>query len=203
MQWLRWAQRIQAIAQIGLTYTRDPYDKERYEELRGLAVEIAAAHLGEPEEKVSVTFASESGYATPKVDVRAVVFRDGKLLLVQERQDGRWSLPGGWADIGESPGEMAVREVREETGYEVRPTKLLAVLDKAKHGHPPSLEYTYKLFIRCDFLGGEAATSIETGAVGFFGRDEIPPLSTHRVTANQIRRMFEHYDDPALPTDID
>jgi ADP-ribose pyrophosphatase YjhB (NUDIX family) len=147
--------------------------------------------------------AVERGYATPKVDVRAVVERDGKLLFVREAHDGLWSLPGGWADIGESAREDAAREVLEETGYVVRPTKLLAVYDKAKHEHPPALWYCYKLFIQCTLAGGAPARSHETLDLGFFGPEQLPGLSRERVTEAQVSRMFTHLQHPALPTDFD
>jgi ADP-ribose pyrophosphatase YjhB (NUDIX family) len=204
LQWLQWAKRIQAIAQTGLTYGRDPYDLERYQELQQLAAEIIATCGNQPFEAVQTVLAVEKGYPTPKVDVRAVVFdAAGRLLLVRETMDGRWSLPGGWADMGETPGEMAVREVCEEAGLQVRPTKLVAVYDKARHQPEPRLTDIYKIFIRCELLGGAPRTSLETDAVGFFGREEIPPLSTGRVNSEQIARMFAHYDQPDLPADFD
>src|SRR5205814_3637553 len=139
MPLLSWGQRIQAIAQTGLAYTEGPYDRERYEELAELAHAMLAAAAGATPDEIRQAFAIERGYATPKMDVRAVVFdADGRLLFVLETASGRWTLPGGWADVGSSPGEMAVRETREETGLEVRPVKLLAVVDKARQTHPPS-----------------------------------------------------------------
>ena len=202
--WLHRAQQIQSIAQAGITYTKDPYDRERFEQLRAIAGEILAWYTSIPEEILSQKLVAEQGYLTPKVDVRAVVFNPrGELLLVRERKEGLWSLPGGWADVGESPGEAAAREVLEESGYRVRPVKVLAVYDRARHAHPPLLWYVYKLFIRCELVDGTARTSLETDRVGFFDRDSIPALSTSRVTAAQIRRMFEHYDNPDLPTDFD
>jgi len=137
MQRLAWVQRLQTISQAGLTYARDPFDRQRYEQLQGLAAEIAASIATDPLETCLEVIRAEKGYATPKVDVRAVVEQGGKLLFMRESQDGRWALPGGWADIGESPSQIAEREVFEETGYRVRATKLLAVYDKAKHDHPP------------------------------------------------------------------
>lgn len=199
-----WAQRLMTIAQAGLTYAVGGYDLERYRTLRELAAEVAAAATGAPFEAVQTTFEQERGYFTPKVDVRAVVFApDGAVLLVRETADGLWSLPGGWADVGESLRENAVREVLEESGYRVRADKLLAVYDKAKHEHPAELVYAYKAFVRCELLGGEPTTSLETSEVGFFTPDRIPPLSTPRVNAAQLRRMFDHRDDPTLPTDFD
>jgi ADP-ribose pyrophosphatase YjhB (NUDIX family) len=202
MKWLEWAQRLQAIAQAGLTYARDPYDLERFREVRALAVAIVSAQIGEPPARVIEAFALGTGYPTPKVDVRAVVFRNDEILLIREKAVGLWALPGGWADVGDSPSEAAVRETLEEAGYEVRATKLLAVLDKSRH-HPPSLDYVYKMFIGCELLGGEPRTSHETDGVGFFAPDRLPELETGRVTAAEIARMFEHHRDPSLPTDFD
>jgi ADP-ribose pyrophosphatase YjhB (NUDIX family) len=201
--WLSWIRRLQTIAQAGLTYTRDPFDRERFEELQRVAAEILAEKVDEPVARVHEILKAEAGYATPKVDVRAAVFQGGTILLVREAIDGRWSLPGGWADIGESASQMAVRETREEAGYEVRATKLLAVLDKAKHAHPRQLWYVYKLFFRCELVGGSPKASHETTEVGWFPRDALPPLSLDRNTKEQVLRLFEHEDNPDLPTDFD
>lgn len=203
MKWLRWAKRLQAIAQAGLTYSKDPYDRERFEEIRELSVEMMAAQTGTEAAVVRELFANEKGYATPKVDVRAVVFRDNKLLMVREKADGCWSLPGGWADIGLSPGEIAVKETREEAGYEVRAERLLAVFDKRLHPHPPSPYDTYKLFIRCEICGGSAQVGLETDGVGFFAEDELPELSTERNTESQIRLMFQYLREPDRPCAFD
>ncbi len=202
-QWLRWAERVQAIAQTGLTYAQGPYDLERYRELRAIAVEIAARHLGLSAETAAQGFASATGYPTPKVDVRAVVFREERLLLVRERAVSRWTLPGGWADVGQTPGEAAAKETREEAGFLVRPVKLLAVFDKSRHPHPRTVDYVYKLFFRCALEGGEARTSLETDGVGFFGKGDLPELDEERATWSQVLRMFEHEADPTLPTDFD
>jgi len=201
--WLPWVQRLQAIAQAGLLYSRDPFDRERFEQLLGVVAEILAHKLDEPVDRVHEVLKLEAGYATPKVDVRAVVFQGETILLVREAMDGRWSLPGGWADIGESASEIAVRETREEAGYEVRAEKLLAVLDKAKHAHPRQLWYIYKLFFRCEIIGGAPKASHETTEVGWFSRDALPPLSLDRNTREQVLRLFEHKDHPDLPTDFD
>ena len=133
-----------------------------------------------------------------------MVFRDDKVLLVREVADGCWTLPGGWADVNESPSESVVREVREESGYETRPVKLLAVYDRSKQGHVPAFPFhVYKLFILCELIGGEAATSFETSGVGFFAEEELPELSLSRVTPEQIRRLFEHWRHPEWATDFD
>ena len=201
--WLRWAERLQAIAQTGLTYSRDAYDRERYEALRGIAVEMAAAGLGAPADEVRVAFASALGYPTPKVDVRAVVFRGDELLLVRERRSGRWTFPGGWADVGDTPGAAAERETLEESGYRVRATKLVALLDKARQGHPPSIDYTYKVLIGCRLEAGEPVTSHEVDAVAFFERAAIPELDLDRTTPGQIDLAWAHHEDPSRATDFD
>ena len=201
--WLRFAERVQAIAQTGLAYARDPYDRERYQELRGIAVEMAASGLGVSGAEVEVVFASGLGYPTPKIDVRAVVFRGDELLLVRERLSGRFTFPGGWADVGDTPGAAAERETLEESGYRVRATKLVALLDKARHAHPPSVDYTYKVLIGCRLEGGSAATSHEIDEVGFFARTAIPELDLDRTTPGQIALAWAHHEDPARPTDFD
>jgi ADP-ribose pyrophosphatase YjhB (NUDIX family) len=201
--WLRWAQRLQAIAQTGLTYAQDPFDRERYEELRRMAVEVASSSLDVPAEEVRVAFASTLGYPTVKVDVRAVVFREDELLLVRERRSGRWTFPGGWADAGDTPSLAAERETLEESGYRVRAVKLLAVLDKSRHEHPPSIDYTYKVLIACRFEGGDPATSHEIDGVGFFRRGQAPDLDLDRTTPGQVALAWAHHDDPARPADFD
>ena len=193
------AKRIHALAQIGLTYSPNPYDLERYEELRAISLRLMAAATDAPLEKLSLYFNGGKEYVTPKVDVRAVIFNPaGEILLVREASDGRWSLPGGWADVGYSPREVAVKEVREETGLTVTPTRLLAVLDKRLHAHPPALEYTYKLFIECtpenDQAGPPAFDILEAR---FFAEDRIPPLSLERLTPEQLHLMFGYGRDPA------
>ena len=201
-KWADWASRLNAIAQNGLTFSRDPFDIERYTSVRNIAAEIMAAHTGVETTLVGDFFAHEEGYATPKVDVRGVVFRDGTLLFVKEPADGTWSLPGGWADVGESPSEAVVREVFEESGYTTHAVKLLALYDRNKHAHPPFPHHAYKLFIRCELLSQVPAGSGETEA-RFFEEGAIPELSVARVTVEQIARLFEHYRHPEWPTDLD
>jgi ADP-ribose pyrophosphatase YjhB (NUDIX family) len=202
-QWLEWAQRLQALAQNGLIYAQNPFDVERYETVREIAAEIVAVHSGVDLDYVRNLFAGEVGYATPKVDVRGAVFQDDTILLVKERQDGLWTLPGGWADVSESPSAAVVREVYEESGYHTRAVKLLALYDRNRHAHAPFPFHVYKLFFHCELLGGEPAQSVETDGVGFFHEDEIPELSLLRVTPAQIARLFEHHRHPDWPTDFD
>jgi ADP-ribose pyrophosphatase YjhB (NUDIX family) len=201
--WLTWARRLNALAQTGLTFAENPYDIERYTAIRTIAAEMIAQGMDVESSRVLDLLASDAGYATPKVDVRGVVFQDGKILLVQERSDGLWTLPGGWADVGDSPADAVVREIREEAGFETRAAKLLALLDRNKQGHPPHVNHIYKVFIRCEIIGGSPTTSHEIQDVGFFAEDEIPELSLTRNVPSQITRMFEHYRQPDLLADFD
>lgn len=205
LQWLEWAKKLQAIAQTGLHYGNHPFDIERYEHIQQIAAEMMAAHTGVEPTLVQEMFQQEWGHATPKVDVRGVAFREGKVLLVKERSDGGWTLPGGWADIGEPPSRAVEREIFEESGFEAKATKVLAVYerDHLRHGHPPEPHHSFKLFFHCEIVGGSAKTSNETSDVGFFGPDDIPPLSLGRVVPSQISRFFEHLRDPDRPTDFD
>jgi ADP-ribose pyrophosphatase YjhB (NUDIX family) len=202
--WLAWARALQALAQTGLHYTKDPFDKDRYQQTRAIAAAMMAAGSGEPIPRILELFARDTGYATPKVAVRGAVFRDDRILLVRELVDGRWSLPGGWADVNETPAACIAREIREESGFIAHPIKLAAVLDRERQGHrPPLPQHVYMLYFICALTGGAAQTSIETTAVDFFTPDGLPELSPGRVTEAQIRRMFEHRDRPELPTDFD
>ena len=202
--WLKWAKQLAAISQNGLTYAQNLYDTERYEKVRQIAVEMMASRSDLDAGTLLTIFQREEGYATPKVDVRGVVFRDGKILLIKERSDSLWSLPGGWADPCQSPSESVVREIFEESGYRTETRRLLAVYDRSKHPHtPPCPFHIYKLFFLCEITGGEAKTSNETTAVEFFAENEIPELSITRILPFQIARMFEHYRNPNLPVDFD
>ncbi|MGA1599655.1 MAG: NUDIX hydrolase [bacterium] len=203
-QWLRWARALQALAQNGLTYAENGFDRERYEQIRVIAAEMMEAGSGLPAEQVRALFQRETGYQTPKVDSRGVIFRDQALLLVRERSDGRWTLPGGWVDPNESPREAVEREVWEESGYRVQAEKLLAVYDRARHPHEPPHPYSvYKLFIRCRLLGGTPVDNLETEQATFFREEELPELSIERVTSGQLARMFEHHRNPQWPADFD
>lgn len=204
-RWLEWAQRLQAIAQTGLTYAKDPFDIERYEDLREIAAEIMAAGTNSTDVgPILDLFKTKTGYATPKVEVRAGVIHKGRILLVKEREDGCWTLPGGWADVGDPPSLAVSREVKEEAGYDVKVRKLVAFYDRNLHGHPPYPFHAYKVFFLCDLLGGSPIPpNHETEESGFFTENEIPQLSTIRVTYKQVAQLFEHYRHPELPTAFD
>ncbi len=202
--WLKWAKQMAGLAQDGLTYCENAYDIERYEQMREIAAEMMATGFDLEKKSVLELLAREEGYATPKVDVRGVAIRDDQILLVREKIDGGWTLPGGWADPWQSPSEAVVREVYEESGFEVRVTKLAAVYDRSKHPHLPLMPFhIYKLFFLCEITGGRATESHETTGVQFFAKDNLPELSISRTLPEQIARMFEHSRDPALPTDFD
>jgi len=209
--WLAWAKRLEALAQNGLTYSNNPYDTERYEDIRAIAAEMMAARSDADASAIHDLFARERGHVTPKVDVRGAVFHDDCILLVRERSDGRWTLPGGWADPGESPAASVVREVFEESGYRTRAARLLALYDRDGHGHPPLPYYVYKLFFLCEPLddapadrsGQHGASFAETDEVAFFPADALPALSLTRVMPAQIARLFALYHHPEWPADFD
>jgi ADP-ribose pyrophosphatase YjhB (NUDIX family) len=202
--WLLWARELQAVAQSGLTFCQNPYDRERYEAMRVLAAKMMAEGTGADPAAVEKLFVSETGYATPKLDVRAALFRNGEVLLVSELIDGgRWTLPGGWADVNESPSENAVREMREEAGLIVTAKKLAMVMDRDRAGHPmPYPFHIYKLFFLCDAVAECAKKDGETGEARFFPVEALPELSEARVLPQQIRRLYRHWQEPALPTDF-
>ncbi|WP_085994191.1 NUDIX hydrolase [Oceanobacillus senegalensis] len=202
-KWLEWAKQLQSIAQAGLTYSKDVYDLERFEWIRDISVEILSEHTDVHKTVIRDLFANETGYATPKVDIRSVVFKDNKILMVRENTDGNWSLPGGWGDIGETPSEVAVKEVKEESGFDVKAIKLIGVLDKKCHPHPPSPYHVYKVFIQCEIIGGQPKEGMETSAVEFFAEDELPPLSIARNTESQVKLAFKHLHNPQEPAYFD
>jgi len=205
-RWLDWAQRLQAIAQTGLAFTENPFDSERYQQIREIAAEMLAAGSDADIETIRELFARQAGYTTPKVDVRGVVFRGDTVLLVREKLDGgRWTLPGGWADVGDSPSFAVEREVWEEAGFRVKAAKLLALYDRNKHDHPPYAFHAYKAFFWCELLdeAQHLTPNAETEETGWFAEDALPELSVGRVTAAQIQRWFEHKRHPDWPTDFD
>lgn len=216
--WLPRVRELQRIAQEGLTYADSPWDVARYVRLRELTAEIAddvlaglppaddPARPGSPDPAaltVAARLRAERGYLTPKLDVRgAVLDPGGRLLLVREVSDGRWALPGGWADVGETLTEGVVREVREETGLEVEVDRLVGIFDRERTGHPPMLHHTLKAVLGCRAVGGAVTPSAETPEVEWFDRDALPPLSLPRTSPELLARVFAHHDDPALPPEL-
>ena len=202
-KWVDFAIRIQSIAQAGLQYGKDQFDKERYEALRMIAAEMLSVKTDISADKIYDLFCNETGYQTPKVDTRAAVFIDGKILLVHEN-NGTWSLPGGWCDVDQSIASNIAKEMKEETGYTVTPEKLIAVQDWRKHNVTNYAYGVVKIFVMCKFEGGEFKKNIETTEVGFFGRDSIPEkLAVEKCTREQIMMCFEAYDHPDSQTLFD
>jgi len=192
-KWLEWARDLQVVAQNGLYYAKDEYDVRRYETIQRIAAEILATKFEGTAEDIEAHLALEKGHATPKVDVRGVVFRDGRILLVREAKDGGWTLPGGWADAGEVPSEAVEREVREESGFATRAVRLLALYDRDRQAAVPPYPFRiYKAFFLCDVVGGEATPSSETEDVGFFTESEAAglELSIARTTHRQLELFF-------------
>ncbi|SDT32693.1 ADP-ribose pyrophosphatase YjhB, NUDIX family [Pseudomonas asplenii] len=191
------------IAQTGLTYSKDPYDIERYHQLLKTVQTMLAKQPSLLTTQLLKNLVADTGYATPKMDIRAAVFDGERILLVKEVEDELWSLPGGWADINHSPGEVAAKEVFEESGLRVRPRKLVALTDRRLHSHPPMLLHVYKAFFLCELLGGVLRPSLETPDARFFDEHHLPELSTARVTQEQIAMMYKHLRNEALPTYFD
>lgn len=201
--WINWINELQSIYQAGLTYCNDPFCKKRYEAIKKIVAEISAKHSLIETEEIFQFLDLESGYLTPKLDVRGAVFKNDKILLVQEKDDGLWALPGGWADINESPSQAIRREIYEESGYHVTILKLAALLDKRKYNHPVLLPHAYKCFFIGTIESFDPVLDIDIIKADFFAKNNLPPLSQDRVLASQINRMFEHYAHPELPTDFD
>ncbi|BAK84926.1 NUDIX hydrolase [Komagataeibacter medellinensis] len=205
-KWLVWARDLQALAQSGLAYAESPFDRERYESIMKIAADMMATGSNADMARVLDLFAGQEGYATPKAVVRAAVFdAQGRILLVREVLDQhRWTLPGGWADVNLTPVENTIKEVREESGFDVRVTRLAAVWDRDRQGHPPGPFSCYTLCFVCELTGGTATTSVETSEIGWFAEGEIPAdLSLGRVLPAQIARLFAHRRHAGLPTDFD
>ncbi len=197
---------VAALAQNGLTFASDPYDVDRYHQLGALAGNLLAAVSGRDADELRLELGRDEGYRTPKVDVRgALVDADERVLLMREKTDGRWSLPGGWADPGDTPSAAVVREVREETGYGAEVVKLVAVWDRDAQRMTPALPVAvYKLFFLCRPTGEVAAPDeLETLDVGWFGMDALPELSAGRVNRHQLERVIAHHREPALATEVD
>jgi ADP-ribose pyrophosphatase YjhB (NUDIX family) len=190
--WLALVKNLQSIAYAGLTYSPDPYDQDRFQQLLQISKDIMVDHSNLSADRLESLYANESGYLTPKVDVRALVFRDEALLFVRESIDGKWALPGGWADVGLTAAEVAAKEVEEEAGLQVNVTRLLAVLDKKCHPHPEDIYHVYKMFFLCEEVGVVSKSDLETSEVAFFKWDALPELSLGRNTPSQIRMLWEH-----------
>jgi len=200
---LELARRLHALARTGLHFCSNEYDRERYVEIEQIAAELLSGPVPADRDALLDLWRNESGYVTPKIEVRGAAFQDGRVLLVRETADGRWTLPGGWADVNESPSQAIEKEIEQESGFRARAVKLAALYDRSRHGHGESLHHGWKAFFLCEITGGEARGSYETDAVGFFLPDELPPMSLGRSTPRQVARMLQHWRNPELPTDFD
>lgn len=189
-RWLNYAKKLQAIAQAGLTYSKDKYDIERFKKIRDISVDILNNYTNMEHKKIEELFANENGYPTPKVDVRAAIFKDNKILLVKEKIDGLWSLPGGWADVDLSLKENIIKETKEEAGANIKPEKIIAILDRKKHNSTPMPYGIYKIFVECTFINMNFENNIETSSAEFFSENNLPPLSTSRNTIDQLKMCF-------------
>jgi 8-oxo-dGTP pyrophosphatase MutT (NUDIX family) len=202
-RWLAWAREIQALSQTGLAYSQTDYDTQRYQRLSEIASEIVHSQTGLPLEALLEDFRMQPGYATPKVDVRGAVVRGGRILLVQERADKRWCMPGGWADVGDLPSKTATREVWEESGFDVVPDKVVGIFDANRSGAPLEFYHAYKIVFLCSLTGGQARPSNETLAVDFFDFDDLPPLSSNRTNERHLAEVLAHLGDPERPAFFD
>lgn len=195
MDILNEVEQIQALSEIGIHYSKNDFDLKRYQEISELCIAVLSRITDIPEQELKEKIVESDGYKTPKVDVRAVVFnKDHEILMVRERIDNCWSLPGGWADIGYTPSEVAVKESKEEAGASVKPVRLLGILDKRCHNHPADIYYIYKVFIECAFIGWVGSDLIETSDYGFYSLENLPTLSTPRNTIEQIRKLFDYHN---------
>lgn len=202
-RWVDWAVELQFIAQAGLAYSKDPFDIQRFQRIREISAEIISEQEGLDLEKVKDLFCNETGYQTPKLDCRASIFREGKILLVQERQDGNWALPGGWVDVNQSVGDNIIKEVREEAGLIVTTDKVVALLDRNKHNTPPFAYGVTKVFVQCHVVSGDFHRNLEIENCGYFGKEELPPLSITRNTKEQIFMCFDAYTQENWKTILD
>ncbi len=208
-KWLGWVRELQAIAQTGLTYSRDVFDRQRFEDVRRISAEIASSHTNTPQAKIEDIFTQQSGYATPKVGSRGAVFRAGEsgpeILMVQEiAENDLWTLPGGFCDVGDSPSQAVEREVREESGYTVQASRLVSVTFKDKRFRPkPHAFSLYRLLFICDLISGVATTSLETSGVDWFPQHALPELAVNKVAPEEIATAFAHFLDPNLHTVFD
>lgn len=201
-KWLDWARKIFSISKSGLAYSNSDYDLERYKHLMEIAAEMMESQGELSKESIMKSFSMQAGYATPKIDVRGAVIRDGRILLVQERADGRWAMPGGWADLGDLPSAMVEREVREESGLNVKAAKVVAVYD-ANRSDPMEFYHAYKIVFLCEYISGETRPSFETLAVDFFDPTALPPLSLARTSERMIAEVLAHVNEPFRPAAFD
>ncbi|MEM9620198.1 MAG: NUDIX hydrolase [Pseudomonadota bacterium] len=204
-RWLAYAKRLQAIASTGLFFGADDFDRERYQEIGEIAQQMLSELADVPIHRIAQLIPDYAvGYTTPKVDVRGAVISDDRILLVQERSDQLWTLPGGYADVGLSAADNTAKEISEEANLQVKASKLFAVRHKARHGYKPDVRDFYKFYFLCEPLDGEVPSpGAETMAADYFAPSELPPLSTGRVIAEDIHMAFEHYRDPQKPTLFD
>jgi ADP-ribose pyrophosphatase YjhB (NUDIX family) len=203
MSTLDLARRLLALSQTGLHFCQEEYDRERYREIADIGAKLLALESSQSAEELLKGWLVEEGYATPKIDVRGAIFREGKVLLVRERVDGKWTMPGGWADVNDAPSYSVEKEIEQESGFTARAVKLAAVFDRNKHNHPAFLFHVWKMFFICEITGGEPRESHETTGVDFFALDALPELSTGRTTEAQIRRVYEHHLHRELATEFD
>jgi ADP-ribose pyrophosphatase YjhB (NUDIX family) len=197
------SRRLLALSQTGLHFSQEEYDRERYREMAQIAGELLALESTLTAAELRNAWLVEDGYATPKIDVRGAVFRGDQVLMVRERVDNKWTLPGGWADVNDTPSHAVQKEIEQESGFTARAVKLAAVFDRNKHNHPAFLFHVWKMFFICEITGGDFRTSYETTGVEFFPVDKLPELSTGRTTAAQIQRVYQHHLNSSLATEFD
>jgi ADP-ribose pyrophosphatase YjhB (NUDIX family) len=202
LKWLEWAKELQFLAQAGLTYTKDDFDKERFERIRAIAAEMMSLQSGLPLERVKGLFCNETGFQTPKLDTRAAIFAGNKILLVKEK-NGTWSMPGGWVDVMQTIRSNTVKEVREEAGLDVEAVRIIALQDRNKHNKPPYAYNICKVFVLCKVLGGSFEPNIETVESSYFGIDELPVLAEEKNTKEQIEMCFSAYRDENWQVEFD
>ncbi len=202
-KWLEWARQIQSLGQTGLAFASNDYEVERNKKMLKLAAEITSVYTNLEEKKIADVMMQQPGYATPKIDVRSAVVKDNTILMVHETTDKLWALPGGWADVGDIPSEVAVRETKEESGYDVEVTKVVGVFDANRSGRPLEFFHAFKIIFLCNLIGGEAKTSSETLDVKFQPFATLPPLSQNRTNMKHINEIMGHVKDPVRPTYFD
>lgn len=201
--WLKWAREIQTLSQTGLAFAQTKYETERYNRLTEIAAEIISLHCEAESTELAKIFLSHPGYATPKIDVRAAVINQNRILLVQERADNCWAMPGGWADVGDLPSDVAIRETKEESGFDVQPKKIIGVFDANRSGRPLEFFHAFKIIFMCELIGGEATDSEETLEAKFFPFDNLPPFSQNRTNQKHIDEILKHLSNPNRMTFFD